>query len=151
MGSITKEFKAMFKDASWWVVSFFVGVFGYMLGTLADFPTWSATETKLSVFSNIATSIAGIATLAAAFYAYKSFSSWESRLKKQHRFEQKSTILKELSSSFESLMHQLEVTIISKMKHKENNEEVKAQFIIFHSSHADYKFKFNILQAIKKN
>jgi len=141
----------MFRDGSWWVCSFFIGVFCYMFGTLSSFPIWSETDTKLSVFANLTTSIASIATLAAAFYAYKSFSSWESRLKKQHRFEQKSTILKELSSSFELVMHQLQVTIISKIEQKENNEEVKVQFITFHCALADYKSKFNNLQSIKKN
>lgn len=94
----------MFRDASWWVCSFFIGVFCYMLGTLADFPTWSATDTKLSVFSNMATGIAGIATLVAAIYAYKSFNSWEDRTKQQHKLERSSEGLKELSRAFELTM-----------------------------------------------
>lgn len=97
----------MFRNASWWVCSFFIGVFCYMFGTLTGLPTWSVTDTKLSVFSDMASGIAGVATLFAAIYAYKSFNSWEDRTKQQHKLERSSESLKELSRTYEQVMLEL--------------------------------------------
>ncbi|PJE54463.1 hypothetical protein [Marinomonas sp. BSi20584] len=93
-----------FKDGSWWVCCTFIIIISYTFGTLTGFPIWSATDSKLSVFLNFTTSLAAIATLAAAFYAYKSFNSWEERIKKQHRLEQSAIALKELSQSYNAMM-----------------------------------------------
>ncbi len=71
-----------YKDGSWWACCAFIISISYILGTLTGIPTWSEDDTKLSVFSNMATGIAGIATAFAAFYAYRSFQSWEERTKK---------------------------------------------------------------------
>lgn len=111
-----------FKDGSWWVCCTFIIIISYTLGTLTGFPIWSATDSKLSVFSNFATSLAGIATLAAAFYAYKSFNSWEERVKKQHRLEQSAIALKELSQSYNIMMIDLRYLIIN------DAHDNKAQF-----------------------
>lgn len=92
-----------FKDVESWVCCTFIVMISYTLGTLTGIPTWSATDTKLSVFSNIATAIAGIATSFAAFYAYKSFQSWKDRTKEEHRIAQKITSFKELTRAHQSL------------------------------------------------
>ena len=92
----------MFRDASWWECSFFIGVFCYMLGTVSNL-------SALTVISNIATGIAGLATAFAAFYAYKSFQSWEERTKKQHRLEHKTASIKELSLCYEMCISDLTV------------------------------------------
>ncbi|WP_339718665.1 hypothetical protein [Marinomonas primoryensis] len=104
-----------FKDVEWWVCCAFIIIISYALGTLTGIPTWSEGDTKLSVFSNMATGIAGIATAFAAFYAYRSFNSWPERQKQQyiledqrqreqHRLEQSTETLKELSRYYELVM-----------------------------------------------
>lgn len=92
----------MFKDASWWVCSFFIGLFGYMFGTISNL-------SALTVISNIATIIAASATTVAAYYAFRSFQSWEERTKKQHRLEHKTASIKELSLCYEMYMSDLSI------------------------------------------
>jgi hypothetical protein len=75
-------------------------------------PTWSVEDTKLSVMSDVATTIAGIATFFAAIYAYKSFDSWEDRTKKQHILEQKLEALKDLSFNYHKVMGNMEHLLV---------------------------------------
>ncbi len=109
----------MFRDASWWVCSFFIGVFCYMLGTVSNL-------SDLTVISNIATIIAASATTVAAFYAFQSFQLWEERVKKQHRLEKKTQAIKDLSFAFEVYMAQLIVYLIVH-QHRFNTEGLEKE------------------------
>jgi hypothetical protein len=118
----------MFKDASWWVCSFFIGLFGYMFGTISNL-------SALTVISNIATIIAASATTVAAYYAFRSFQSWEERTKKQHRLEHKTASIKELSLCYEMCISDLTVYLgelyyfkkLQRMYQKQDDEHDKRQ------------------------
>lgn len=90
----------MFRDGSWWLCSFFIGLFSYMLGA-------TDSEVTLDDIASFAGVIAGCATAFAAFFAYKSFQSWEERVKNLHKLEQSSESLKALSHAHESVMQEL--------------------------------------------
>lgn len=147
----------MFKDASWWVCSFFIGVFCYMLGTVSNL-------SALTVISNIATGIAGLATALAAFYAYKSFQSWEERTKKQHRLEHKTASIKELSLCYEMCISDLTVYLGElyyfekyRREHKIHDEEypkrkddTKRKLEKVHENWARYKCALLFTQSFYK-
>jgi hypothetical protein len=147
----------MFRDASWWVCSFFIGVFCYMFGTVSNL-------SALTVISNIATGIAGLATAFAAFYAYKSFQSWEERTKKQHRLEHKTASIKELSLCYEMCISDLTVYLgelyyfekdrrtnsIHDNEYNREKDETKRKLEKVHENWARYKSALLFTQSFYK-
>jgi hypothetical protein len=151
-----------YKDVEWWVCCAFIIIISYTLGTLTGIPAWSETDTKLSVFSSIATGIAGLATAFAAFYAYKSFQSWEERTKKQHFLENKAAAIKELSLCFQKCMadmglylaktqrlevHLKEVKGIHDTVTKEKKKEVDLSYEKIFEDIYKYKSTFSFLES----
>ncbi|WCN13144.1 hypothetical protein GV054_09060 [Marinomonas mediterranea] len=115
----------MFKDGSWWVCSFFIGLFCYMLGAVGG-------DIALSHIASFAGIVAGCATAFAAFFAYKSFSTWEERTKKQHFLENKTAAIKELSLCYEMHISELSVCLDELyhfQKHKSNNRVHDDEYI----------------------
>jgi hypothetical protein len=126
-----------YKDVEWWVCCAFIIIISYTLGTLTGLPTWSATDTKLSIFSSMATSIAGIATAFAAFYAYRSFQSWEERVKKQHFLENKTAAIKEVSLCFEMCMADIGLYLVKIQRLEVHLKEVRG----IHNAVTEQKIK----------
>ena len=147
----------MFKDGSWWVCSFFIGLFGYMLGTVGE-------DIALSHIASFAGIVAGCATAFAAFFAYKSFNSWEERTKKQHFLQNKTAAIKELSLYYETCISDLTVYLSELYyfeKHRRDNpiyddesykrkDETKRKLEKVHENWSRYKSSLIFTQSFYK-
>lgn len=96
-----------YKDVEWWACCAFIIIIIYTLGTLTGFPAWLATDSKLSVMTDVATVLASFSATFATFYAYKSYNSW----KEQQSREQSILLIKELAHSLNSVVSDFWVTL----------------------------------------